>query len=276
MRHLVRCSAGALLAVAIVVGVAGPASAHAQLESTQPVQSSVIEVSPSQVVLHFGEPVEIDFGSLRVIGPDGRRVDEGGTDHPHGDSDAVAVALPAHLPRGTYVVAWRVISADSHPVHGAFVFSIGTARGAAKASSLANALSNESGSTSVGVVFWLIRFAVFAGLIVLVGTTAMVALAWPGGAATRRMGRLLWSSWIVLFVSSVLAIGVQGVYAAALPLTDAVRPSLFNEVLHTRFGEVNLLRLLLLVAFVPVLLGIRGRLGRAARVRDGGHRSASW
>ncbi|MBF6558401.1 MAG: copper resistance protein CopC [Acidimicrobiales bacterium] len=81
----------------------------------------------------FGEPVEIDFGSLRVIGPGGRRVDSGGTHHPDGDSHAVAISLPSDLPRGTYVVAWRVISADSHPVHGAFVFSVGTASGAAKA-----------------------------------------------------------------------------------------------------------------------------------------------
>ena len=117
----------------LLVTTAVPAGAHAQLESTDPVQGSVVLVAPTQVVLHFGEPVEIDFGSLRVLGPDGRRVDSGGTHHPDGDSHAVAISLPAHLPRGTYVVAWRVISADSHPVHGAFVFSVGTASGAARA-----------------------------------------------------------------------------------------------------------------------------------------------
>ncbi len=68
----------------ILLGSAGPAGAHAQLEWTSPDQSSVIEVSPSQVTLHFGEPVEIDFGSLRVIGPKAQRVDSGGTRHPGG------------------------------------------------------------------------------------------------------------------------------------------------------------------------------------------------
>jgi copper transport protein len=132
-------------AAVVVIAIVGPASAHAQLESTQPDPSSVLVTSPSQVILHFGEPVEIDFGSLRVIGPDGNRVDLGGTHHPPGDTHAVAISLPAHLPNGTYVVAWRVISADSHPVHGAFVFSVGTASGSGKASSSVKSLNNGVG-----------------------------------------------------------------------------------------------------------------------------------
>ncbi len=249
----------------LLVTTAVPAGAHAQLESTDPVQGSVVLVAPTQVVLHFGEPVEIDFGSLRVLGPDGRRVDSGGTHHPDGDSHAVAISLPAHLPRGTYVVAWRVISADSHPVHGAFVFSVGTASGAARASAEATALADQSGSTTVGVLYWLIRFAAFAGLLFLVGLAVAVMLAWRPGGDGRRVGRVLWASWWVLAVATVLGIAIQGVYAAALPLTDIVRPSLADGVVHTRFGRIELLRLVLLVAFVPVLLGIQGRLGRGPR-----------
>ncbi len=261
MKRLVRLLAGCAATAVILVGTAGPASAHAQLESTSPNQSSVLERSPSQVVLHFGEPVEIDFGSLRVIGPNGKRVDNGGTHHPPGDSHAVATSLPADLGRGTYVVAWRVISADSHPVHGAFVFSVGSATGVAKANSLASALNSQSGSATVGVLFWLIRFAAFAGLIFLIGIAVMVSLVWRAGGTSRRVGKLLWVSWSVLLASTVLGIAIQGVYAAALPLTDIVHPALINAVLHTRFGEIELLRLALLIAFIPVLLGIQGRLG---------------
>ena len=59
--------------------------------------------------------------------------------------------------------------------------------------------------------------------------------------------------------SSVAGIAIQGAYAGSLPLTDVVRPTLFNEVLHTRFGEVEALRIALLVAFVPFLVRLRGR-----------------
>ena len=250
--------------VMVVLG-AGPASAHAQLQSSDPSPSSVLSVPPRQVVLHFGEPVEIDFGSIRVLGPLGNRVDLGGTHHPPGDSDAVAIALPPGLRDGTYVVAWRVISADSHPVHGAYIFSVGTAKGAAKANALAASVNAASGSAIVGIAFWAIRFAAFVGLVLLVGIPTVTLLAWRAGGATRRIGRLVWASWVVLMLCTVSGIAVQGVYAAALPVTDVFRSSLFDEVLHTRFGEVEVLRVILLVAFLPVVRGIRGRLRATGR-----------
>jgi copper transport protein len=267
MRQRTRWLAGIVIAAIIVVTMASPASAHAQLESTQPNQSSVVLTSPPQVVLHFGEPVEIDFGSVRVIGSGGRRVDNGGTHHPSGDTHAVVISLPPRLPDGTYVVAWRVISADSHPVHGAFIFSVGTARGAGKAASLASDLNTQSGSTSVGLVYGLVRFGAFAGLVVLLGVAAIVWLVWPAGGTTRRIGRIVWVSWATLLVCTVVGIAIQGVYAAALPLTDLARPSLIDEVLHTRFGEVEVLRMALLLAFIAVVLVVRGRLGTAGHRR---------
>jgi copper transport protein len=265
MSRLWRLMAGAAIILLVLVGTEGTASAHAQLESTNPNQSSVLLTSPHQVVLHFGEPVEIDFGSLRVIGPGGQRVDSGGTHHPDGDSHAVAISLPSDLPRGTYVVAWRVISADSHPVHGAFVFSVGTASGAAKANALATSLTNQSGSAGVGTIYWVVRVAAFVGLLFLVGLGVLVPLLWREGGRSRRIGRLLWLSWSVLLGATLAGIAIQGVYAAALPLTDIYRPSLVNAVLHTRFGEVELLRLALLTAMIPVILGIQERMGRGSR-----------
>jgi copper transport protein len=79
---------------------------------------------------------------------------------------------------------------------------------------------------------------------------------------------MLWGSWVALLVSSVAGVALQGVYASQLPLSDVVRPSLFNEVLHTRFGEVEALRVVLLAAFVPVLFVLRG-------IGDG-HRGRWW
>ena len=264
VKHTVR-GVGALLAMLVLVfGFASPAGAHAQLEWTQPIQSSVSPSPPRQVIVHFGEAVEIDFGSLRVIGPNGNRVDQGGTHHPPGDSHSVAIDLPAHLPNGTYVVAWRVISTDSHPVHGAFVFSVGSASEAARANALANSLATESGSSLVVTIFWLIRLAAFVSLALLVGVAFVVILAWRKGGSTRRIGRLLWTAWWVLLFCTVAGVAVQGVYAAALPLTDITHPVLFDEVLHTRFGAVELLRAALLMLFIPVLLVIQGSLQQLA------------
>ena len=263
-KNLRRLVFGGGVLVLLLVGTPGVAEAHAQLESSSPSQGAVLLVPPRQVILNFGEPVEIDFGSLRVIGPSGARVDTGGTHHPGNDSHGVAVGLRS-LSEGTYVVAWRVISADSHPVHGAFVFSVGTARGAARANALATSIANQSGNATVGVVYWLIRTAAFVGLLFLVGPALLVALVWREGGRSRRVGRLLWSSWWLLVVATLFGIAIQGIYASALPLTDIYQLSLIGDVFHTKFGEVELLRLVLLAAMIPVLLGLQGRLGRSSQ-----------
>jgi copper transport protein len=265
-RRAVRLS-GRLLAVALVAGAlllvtAVPASAHAVLESTDPTEGAVLATSPSQVVLHFDEAVEIDLGSVRVLAPGGQRVDQGNTFHPGGEASSVAVSLQPHLPDGTYVVAWRVVSADSHPVHGAFLFSVGTAAGVKKADALAGTLAGENAGSPVGVAFWLDRAVVLGSLLLLVGASLALPVAWPGGGRARRARRLLAVTWAAAMASTLLGIGLQGAYASALPLGDALRPVLWSAVVHTRFGEVALVRAGLLVLAVPALLVLAGGLRR--------------
>ena len=219
-----RLASGLVVALSVFVGGTGVASAHAYLESSNPSQSEVLLLSPPQVVLHFDEPVEIDFGSIRVFGPDGHRIDQGGTHHPGEDTHSVAIPLPARLSHGTYVVAWHVISADSHPVHGAYLFSVGTAAGAARANSLSKVLAAASGSTVVGVLYGVVRFAEFAALLVVVGLVTIVGVVFPAGRRVRRLRRIVWASWTALLVATVAAVAVQGVYAATLPLEPRLQP----------------------------------------------------
>ena len=172
----------------------------------------------------------------------------------------MGIGLPPGLGSGSYVVAWRVISDDGHPVHGAYVFSVGTDRGAVRAAVVAGALATESGSPGVGAVAGFLRWAALAGLLTLVGLAVLVAVVWPDGGPTTRVRRILWASWGVLLVATVVGIAVEGVYAALLPLGDVLRPSLVEEVLRTRFGRAEVARLVLLVAFVPVLVGVGRRI----------------
>ncbi len=266
-RRAAQVVGGAVAVLLLLVATAGTASAHARLVGTDPAVSSVLLVSPAQVVLHFDDVVTVDGGSLRVFGPDGGRVDVGGAHHPGGDSHAVGIGLPPGLGSGSYVVAWRVISDDGHPVHGAYVFSVGSDRGAVRAAVVAGALATESGSPGVGAVAGFLRWAAYAGLLTLVGLAVLVAVVWPDAGPTSRVGRILWASWGVLLVATVAGIAVEGVYAALLPLGDVLRPSLVEEVLRTRFGRAEVARLVLLVAFVPVLVGVRGRIGDDGRGR---------
>ena len=245
--------AAGLVAAAVVFGIvfgtAAPAFAHAQLESTDPPAGAVLDKSPGQVVLHFGEPVEVQFGAVRVYNSTGKRVDSGHSSHPRGDSHAVATTVPDNLTSGGYVVTWRVISADSHPVHGAFTFRIGqsaAAGGTSLKDEAAKLLSAGGGSLTVGAVFAVVRFLGFVALLVFAGAVAFLGWGWPAGTADGRARTLTWGALAAAAVTTAAAFALQGPYGGALPLADALKPSVLSAVWHTRFGYTHVLALVLL------------------------------
>ena len=244
-----------VLAATLVALMASPAFAHATLEGTDPPAGAVLRTAPKQVTLRYDQSVGVSLGSVRVFDQSGARVEIGSPHHPGGADDVVRVDLP-HLSAGSYVVTWRVISADTHPVQGAFTFQLGanTAVGSRQLQGLAGRLlSNQGGSTTVGVVYGIDRLLVFAALALLIGGAGLLVFVWPQGRASRRARRLVWAGWIALTGATAVGIGLEGAYGAALPLVDALRPDIINEVLGTRFGEVSVLRLALLVVAFPLL-----------------------
>ena len=112
----------ALLALLVALVLAPAASAHSTLVGTEPARGGVVERSPDRVLLRFDEPVETALGSIVVYDGEGEPVDTGEIMRPGPRS--VAVGIDRRLERGTYTVAWRVISADSDPINGAWVFHV--------------------------------------------------------------------------------------------------------------------------------------------------------
>jgi copper transport protein len=255
-RHRLAKLIGALaLAVTIVVLTVAPASAHAVLLSSSPSAASVVRDSPKQLELTFGESVEISFDSIEVFNQQANRVDIGSPHHAKTSDRSVEADLP-HLDNGAYVVTWRVISADSHPVHGAFTFIVGSS--SANAERLAAKLEAAGGgSKTVGVVFAIARATLFAGIALLLGAVVFAAAIRPPGRRRSRADALVWIGWGVLFVSTVLALLLQGPYAGALPLSKMIDIKIAREVLHTRYGHLAEIRLALLLAALPLLFRLR-------------------
>jgi len=254
----------AVCVVAAFSGLAEPAGAHAVLERSAPADGAVLGSSPGVVAMVFDEPVGISLGSVMVYDARGLRVDKGGPYHPSGNGKAASENVPPDLPAGGYVVTWRVVSADSHPVHGAFTFQIGAAGSrTALRGEAASLLARGQGSRVVGVVFGVDRALGFLALAVVVGGTLLLALAWRAGAAEARVRRLLWEAWLLAIVAAVAAILLQGPYGAGLPLRDVVSPGLIGDVLQSRFGQLSLVRLVALVAagwpLLHLLLSARRR-----------------
>lgn len=112
--------AGALLmALTLVLGFAGGASAHDELSSSNPEDGATLEQVP--------EAVELTFNNVpATIGSEIQVLDESGADWAEGDVsivDTVATqTLRAGAPAGSYTVNWRVVSSDSHPIEGTFGF----------------------------------------------------------------------------------------------------------------------------------------------------------
>ena len=252
----------ASLAVAfgIVLAVAGPASAHATLESTTPAENSVVANAPSQVTLTFDEGVGISADSVRVFDPNGARVDDGTTTATSNPA-TIEISLRSGLGNGTYTVAWHVISADSHPVEGAYVFSIG----AAGSTKVDQATINVKSSTAVGLFYGALRWLGYLGYALLFGGFAFLAYCWPKGAADRRAFRLLAIGWTASLAAALGVLIVQGAYASELPLGSALDTSVISGTLDTRFGQSVLARLLLLAVAAPLLAATLGALPDATR-----------
>jgi copper transport protein len=244
--------------VGIVLAVAAPASAHATLEGSTPAQNSVVTSAPNQVTLTFDEAVGVSADSIRVFNPNGDRVDDGDTASTS-NPDEIEIGLRSGLADGTYTVAWHVISADSHPVEGAFVFSVG----ASSSTKVDEATINVKSSTAVGLFYGALRWLGYLGYALLFGGFAFLALCWPGGASDRRTFRLLAIGWTASLASAIGVLVVQGAYAGELPLGSALDSSVLSGTLGTRFGQAVVARLILLALVAPLLAATLNRLPQA-------------
>lgn len=128
------------LIVLLLALVLGTASAHTAVASITPAADSTVS-APKEVVLKFSEPVELRFSTFRVmaLGADMEPVD-GARAALALKADAPAlvnlplsartlaaqlrIPLKASLKAGAYVVAWKILSEDGHPVTGHSVFKV--------------------------------------------------------------------------------------------------------------------------------------------------------
>ncbi|MGY1771648.1 copper resistance CopC/CopD family protein [Blastococcus sp. SYSU D00813] len=229
------------------VGTAPPASAHASLVSTDPGEGARLSAVPEQVSLEFTEGVSLGAGYLRVLDSGGERVDTGDA---RVDGSTVRVGLRDGLGDDGYLVTYRVISADSHPISGSFSFVVGD--GALVDASVAG--SGDDTDPAVAVALPTGRWTGFAGLALAVGVPAMAALCWPGGWGSALLRRLTAVGLAAVAVGAVLTFLVQGPYAAASGLGSVADPSLLSATAQSELGVALLVRLALTAGLALLLL----------------------
>jgi copper transport protein len=274
-------------ALALVVLALAPASAsaHAVLKGTEPLSGAIAKREPTQILFHFSESVEGNFGAIRVYDRNGARVEDGAAFHPAGRSSDLATHLKAGLPKGTYTATYRVISADGHPVSGGLVFSMG--KPSATAGKTVSQLLAERSSTGevTQTAFAVARGLQYLSIAAAIGAVFYLLAIWipalasvAGGdrrwqlASERFVSRLramLILAIVVGVLSSALAIVLQGATAAGESFWSALDGNTIKDVLATRWGTVWGIRAL-------VWLGLGGALTVAfARARQPVLRPAS-
>jgi copper transport protein len=284
-----RALAAVALALTSFVALASPASAHAQLVSTDPVAGATLPDAPEAITIRFTERVHAPKGSVRIHDGSGEQIGSGALGQTEGGR-VLRLSVP-DLPDGGYVVTWRVVSEDGHPISGGVTWRVGS--GAAVSSSMVERLLNaEGGDTGLHVVAAVVRTLLFASLIVLVGGAAFVLLVWRTGFADRRARAVLLGASVVAFVATLLSIGVEGADIAGQGIGGITSLGNAADTWETPSGKAAVVRLVVLAGWIAwsttwarrshvtratVAIGAALSIGVLATVSAAGHaRTGRW
>ncbi|MEV4379150.1 copper resistance CopC family protein [Streptosporangium sp. NPDC049644] len=110
-----------LLACVALLCAVTPAQAHNVLIDSDPKDGAELATGPETITLTFDQPVRQGFAQISVTGPGGTRWEDGKTAV---DRAKASVRVKALGPAGEYVVGYRILSADGHPVSSKITFTL--------------------------------------------------------------------------------------------------------------------------------------------------------
>jgi copper transport protein len=209
----------------------------------------VLARAPTELSLTFDEPVSPLI--LKLVEPDGRAAPLG---EPKLDGNRLLAATPSDLGTGSYVLSWRVISEDGHPVGGAVVFSIGMPSVGAAAE------ATQAIDWPLRAAIWTCRVLVYLGL--FIGAGGAFFLAWLANDASSARGFIAGAS-IAGLVAIVLSLGFLGADALDLGLGSLAQAKVWTTALSTSYALTALFASLSMLAALWALHS-RGQEKRAA------------
>ncbi|TAN09834.1 MAG: copper chaperone PCu(A)C [Burkholderiaceae bacterium] len=215
---------------------------HASLIATTPPTGAVLGRAPQSITLTFSEPVGVTV--MRLVGPDGKPLTLG----PVADvGHQVRIRLPAAKTHGTYLLSWRIVSADGHPVGGTLAYAVGAASAHAPN-------SQATDSTARDVAIWLSRWLTYLGLFVCVGAALFRTMR--GNDPQRWTRPVFTATWVLL----VIDLGLQGLDLLDAPWSAVWQPAIWSAAIASTYAwTIGLMALALLAAAAA--------LGAPSRVR---------
>ena len=152
----------ALLALTAALALPAAAWAHAGLLRTVPSASGIVNRPPAQLSLTYSEAVEPRFAIVSVTDAAGTQQASGAPRRSPANPETLVVPL-RHLAQGWYLVYWRVISVDGHPVRGAFTFAVGPNPGPAPQFVIPST-SETAATTTLLIARWITFLSVMSAI----------------------------------------------------------------------------------------------------------------
>jgi methionine-rich copper-binding protein CopC len=206
----------ALAAVVAALAVPAAAWAHAALLRAVPSPSQTLNTPPKQLALTYSEAVEPRFAIVSVTDAAGHQQTAGPPTRSPANIDTLVVPLK-QLGEGWYLVWWRVISEDGHPVRGAYTFAVGPNPGPAPQF----VIPSTSETATTGRLL-IARWIAFLSVMGAIGIFALrMGVARP--LIRRVSGTRLRAVSIAFVVASAIALVAIPIYAFLATAQFALR-----------------------------------------------------
>jgi copper transport protein len=149
--------------VAALLALPAAAAAHAYLVKTVPAASVVLDQPPPNIQLTYDEAVEPRLAIISVTNAQGQQETTAPVYRSPDNPDTLVVPVRAHLPEGWYLIYWRAISVDGHPVQGAFTYAVGPSTGPAPEFRVPN-LSATAATPQLLIARWVMFVTVMSAI----------------------------------------------------------------------------------------------------------------
>jgi copper transport protein len=285
-----RVSSGVSLVVrlfTLVIGVllggsiwASSALAHASVSSTSPEAGSTLSESPKEVTITFDQGISVPSGGVRILNERAERLaikkprvgsHASGANTAKGanGTNTVSVGIPA-LRNGAYVVSWRAISEDGHPIRGAFTFRVGSNSDQTAVAKLARELlTNGKTDPALSLTMAMVRALSFATMLVLLGGVAyLLFIRTQTQGNDARVSKLLTTATIVAGTVGLAGVATFGPYAAGYGFGGLGDGTLLDDTLSSAIGRAMLLRAVALVAVGILSVRILSHFGKPTDGRE--------
>ena len=266
--------AAAGVAAAILLLSTVSSLAHATLTAAEPANRSVVATAPRELRLAFNEPV-----TPLVLKLVASHAPTAFLDRYRSEGRSLVIDAPAEMTAGTYVLSWRVISADGHPIAGTTQFSIGAPSPGLPPE------ADEGYDPKARAALWIVKLAIYLGLFIGVGGAFASRWLAPSGPIHRPSSLFARSALLVGLAAVPLSIGLQGLDALGAQLTQLTLPIAWETGFSTSWATTAIAAALALLAGLCAMgvrhpplavgFGLAGLAGIGWALAASGHASAA-